>query len=412
VILPTHSPTTPLPLEPFLTNEEAVALRSLLVKVIRNDNDWRILVHDTELPKERLHMDGKMEARVLGLLELLEAEKPDAWRRVLEFCCYRFPRLRENGLITRLVARACMACTADTTGSENPVGTSDAANLARTAATLHRHMPDLWSSHLDATRAAHSHIKLYGIRQQGRAARIELQEVYVELSAVRSDHREVGQADELSSLEAFSAKAGAVHADSVVAGAVHADSVMTAAVRRSPGPGLSDRGMRLHEALARSPRAIVIGNPGSGKTTLLRYVARIVSEAWLEPTRAPRARQLLGLPDEAPLPVPIFTTLDALDRYLAGLNVPTKQLRSEHVLGFLLDLLWTSTLKIGKAELKATLDAGRVLLLLDGLDEIPSHRDRKRAVLGVARLLDRFGKGRTVLTSRTRAFQDDLRGEL
>ncbi|MFM7202608.1 MAG: NACHT domain-containing protein, partial [Myxococcota bacterium] len=244
-------------------------------------------------------------------------------------------------------------------------------------------LPQTWEKALAYFLLKHAHIELQGIRRTDGAVRLPLEHVYVELRADR---------------------AGATHRPA------HADPLPNA---QSEHIEEMDRTLTLHEALAQSPRAIFVGDPGSGKTTLLRYVTRILAEGALRGgDAARRARELLKLNDDQPVPFPIFTTLADLDRWLEERELKLHQLTGKLSQGFLCSVLESAGLPLTVPELQVVIDAGRLIVLLDGFDEIPGHRERQRAAKAVSELLACCPKLRVLMTSRTRAFETDVQSVL
>jgi hypothetical protein len=124
------------------------------------------------------------------------------------------------------------------------------------------------------------------------------------------------------------------------------------------------KGKKTRKVIVRTPRLVVLGDPGGGKTTLLRWLAT----AYL--LRREGDPDLERLPDMASLPemdwLPILIRCRDLDKARAGQ-------------GDLEDLLHQALAKMelpGKGRealvplLRARMEEGRALLLVDGLDEI------------------------------------------
>jgi predicted NACHT family NTPase len=136
----------------------------------------------------------------------------------------------------------------------------------------------------------------------------------------------------------------------------------------------------LANIVQRHRHVVILGDPGSGKTTLVRYLTlRLARAITGEPERIFQPQEFWDeknawrLPDLGPVRVPILLRIshyaearqkdpdlalvDYLPRYFAGLSVPHAD-----ELGPLLQRL---------------LDAGRCMVLLDGLDEIIDPIDRR-----------------------------------
>lgn len=157
------------------------------------------------------------------------------------------------------------------------------------------------------------------------------------------------------------------------------------------GVPISAQGQRqIWEALAepgRRPLA-VIGAPGGGKTTLLKYVAYRLAQPSGRP--APLRRTipvLLFLREHAATIVADgdVSVADLVAGQLARLNAPEPT-----------------------GWFEAQLQAGRCLVMLDGLDEIADREHRALVVQWVERQLIRHGLCRFVVTSRPFGYRDNM----
>ena len=132
------------------------------------------------------------------------------------------------------------------------------------------------------------------------------------------------------------------------------------------------------------PRLRVLGKPGTGKTTFLQHLAIQCSQGTFEPTR-----------------VPIFITLRhfAEESRTSGELSLLNYLRQEFLIAGIVNPTVIETL----------LQAGRVLLLLDGIDEV--LQPENAAVLReIRRFSGKYHKNRFVTTCRTAAQKFSLRG--
>jgi hypothetical protein len=133
------------------------------------------------------------------------------------------------------------------------------------------------------------------------------------------------------------------------------------------------------QALAEHDRVLLRGVAGSGKTTLVQ---------WLAVTAARGERG-----DRVPFVLPLRTLarrpdgLPAPDAFLAAVRVPFHAVQPEG---------WADRV----------LGAGRGLLLVDGVDEIP-ERDRERTRRWLRELLDVYPGNRWLVTSRPSAVRED-----
>ncbi len=162
--------------------------------------------------------------------------------------------------------------------------------------------------------------------------------------------------------------------------------------------------IRMPQLLAQGRRLAVIGAPGCGKTTVLQHIAWTLAEA-LRTGQPDLAADRLGLTEALPLPVyvPLNLYADHRRRFADHPDPHQRQLATfishyliERQAGLNLPVDFFATL----------LNQGRhVILLLDGLDEVPSEAERALVSQAVGDLTCGRPQARVVVTSRTRAYQ-------
>jgi len=219
------------------------------------------------------------------------------------------------------------------------------------------------------------YLQLQGIRSGGRLVNIELDHIYITLKATR--------VRTLAAEEAWLAE----------------ERQFAPGERQRPygEPRTETVTIKVEEALAEHKRFVVLGDPGSGKTTLLRYLALCYARDRAENLTTVRDR--LGLPESGYLP--ILLPLRNLGAYLKT-NYPVEDGTEGHgrLLEFLRAYLQGERIEVPDDFFDADLNAGRTVILMDGMDEVGDFELRRR----VARLIEAFAAAypncRTVVTSR------------
>ncbi len=154
-------------------------------------------------------------------------------------------------------------------------------------------------------------------------------------------------------------------------------------------PGRSARPVDLAEVL-HAPRAVVLGDPGAGKSTLLRYLASTVA-GWDPPGASSENRELAGC-----LPVPV--SLGEYAQYLV--EAPAASLEA-----FAPGACKVRGLPLDPDLLAQAVASGRVVFLLDGLDEVTLGR-RGLIADRIRELSDRHPACRMVVSSRIVGYRE------
>lgn len=146
--------------------------------------------------------------------------------------------------------------------------------------------------------------------------------------------------------------------------------------------------------LAPGARHAILGHPGSGKSTLLRFLALV--------GRHPGIRARARAPEDRRLPI-----LIVLRRY-------AEELRDEPARTLLQHLLDASRADLSLAELDVEffayhLHGGDAILLLDGLDELPSAALKVTVRERVSEFLDAHPGTTTIVTSRIVGYESEVR---
>ena len=169
------------------------------------------------------------------------------------------------------------------------------------------------------------------------------------------------------------------------------------------------------EQLDRHPKLALLGQPGGGKSTFVDFVAHCLAGEALGDPRANLERLTAPLPQddgsegEEPQPwshgalLPVRITL----RDVAAKIVKTaEEICADDLLTFVLDGLSDAALEPCRRSVEDALRQGEALVLLDGLDEVPEAKDRRRAICRlVESFVAAFSECRFVVTTRTYAYQ-------
>ncbi|MEO1389636.1 MAG: NACHT domain-containing NTPase [Cyanobacteria bacterium J06634_6] len=139
------------------------------------------------------------------------------------------------------------------------------------------------------------------------------------------------------------------------------------------------------EAVAEHQKLIVLGKPGAGKTTFLKHLAIQCIEGKFEPDR-----------------LPLFINLKQFSEHPSRLGLLA--FLSQRHLKSQLTALSKADIEAHLLQLKQVLNAGRALILLDGLDEV--SQDTQDRVLTEIRLLSEdFHDNHFLMTCRVAAWE-------
>lgn len=178
--------------------------------------------------------------------------------------------------------------------------------------------------------------------------------------------------------------------------------------RNNPVPGrILYRAQLVTEAVHDHPQLVLLGDPGSGKSTFLRHLAWALARRGLD--QLSDATVLFGW-DAQRRRMPIILPLRALAGQLAHRGAS-----DQTVYTALLAEIQSYNITGAEDMLNAALHQGAVLLLFDGLDEVPLDAipgvtaDRRTTLRAVRDFTQMHTSTAAVLTCRTRAFDEPLR---
>lgn len=172
--------------------------------------------------------------------------------------------------------------------------------------------------------------------------------------------------------------------------------------------------IRMDQVMPLGQRLVIIGGPGSGKTTVLRYIASMLATALVSPDEASDAREKLGLAKGNESPLPLFVPLSRFAGRLQELDLAIQKgtlvpADSYTLANFVAYYLGQNQSAFGLSEdfFAKLLEEGRqIILLLDGLDEIPDESYRVRVAASVDKLAMGRPELKVIVTCRTAAYKD------
>ena len=161
------------------------------------------------------------------------------------------------------------------------------------------------------------------------------------------------------------------------------------------------RPVTMLEAVINNWRLVLLGDPGSGKSTFVGHLGLCLALSALQPN----AGWLDRLPNwpraECDL-TPLLVVLRDFARALPPEGEPSPS----WLWDFIVERLRAQNLEFAASPISKLLDKGKIVVLLDGLDEIPTDQQRIQVRDAVQSFAGRYPQCRMVATCRTLAYQN------
>ena len=155
-------------------------------------------------------------------------------------------------------------------------------------------------------------------------------------------------------------------------------------------------------------RMVLLGDPGSGKSTFVTHLGLCLAAHALFPDDGWLARLRGWPPAEATL-LPICVVLRDFARSPA-VREHQGEADANQLWQFIETQLVRQKLSFARRPIEMALERGEALLILDGLDEIPSVEDRQRVRDAVQAFADHCAACRLIATCRTLSYQSGPNG--
>ncbi|MCL4299458.1 MAG: SUMF1/EgtB/PvdO family nonheme iron enzyme [Anaerolineae bacterium] len=175
-----------------------------------------------------------------------------------------------------------------------------------------------------------------------------------------------------------------------------------AAHRKQTERGQETRPLSALEVVVGYRRLVLLGDPGGGKSTFVNHLAHCLAVHPLDPA----AGWLDHLPGWPAGEADLLPVLVILRDFAQSLPDPLpRQAEPHHLWDFVAARLADQNLTFAAEPLQERLEQGRALVLLDGLDEVPSLPLRVFVRDAVNKFMNRYPTNRYLITCRTLSYQ-------
>jgi energy-coupling factor transporter ATP-binding protein EcfA2 len=171
----------------------------------------------------------------------------------------------------------------------------------------------------------------------------------------------------------------------------------------SPDEEQETRPLSALEAAIQNKQMVLLGDPGSGKTTFINHLALCLAAHRLEPQGDWLARLSIWPEKEADL-IPVPVTLRDFAQWSRTCSTKAEPC---HLWDFIVNRLEAQNLKSVAAPLERALEEGRVIVLPDGLDEIPDKAKGAFVREAIRSFARRYPETRLIATCRVLSYQHE-----
>lgn len=168
------------------------------------------------------------------------------------------------------------------------------------------------------------------------------------------------------------------------------------------------RPLAVLEAVIQNKHLVLLGNPGSGKSTFGSFLAHCLAAHVLKPQQG-WLKHLNGWPDQEADLLPVIVVSRDFARSHAE-KLPAN-VESRHLLDFIKVRLAAQKLDFAAQPIEKALDAGKAIVLLDGLDEVPTQSQRLFVRDAVRAFIKRYPHCRFLISCRVLSYQQPEKGK-
>jgi formylglycine-generating enzyme required for sulfatase activity/energy-coupling factor transporter ATP-binding protein EcfA2 len=167
-------------------------------------------------------------------------------------------------------------------------------------------------------------------------------------------------------------------------------------------PDGEEHAMSALSAVIQNRRLVLTGNPGGGKSTFINHLAYCLA-AHISQPNANWLNNIPGWPPAEAIIVPLLVTLRDFAHSLPERLPPRAE--AHHLWNFIQSRLKARNLGFVARPLAQILEAGRALLLFDGMDEVASIPQRAFVRDAVLAFANRYTGNRALVTCRILSYQ-------